>query len=338
VWQLSHLRGHNFNLLNSTNIVLLPKKDTAESVGDFRPISLVQGIAKNFSKILALRLAPRLPELVSSNQSAFVQKRCIHDNFVLVQSIVKDLHRRKTPALFFKLDIAKAFDSVSWAYLLEVLDSLGFGPRWREWISISLATSSSQILLNGSPGRPIKHECGLRQGDPISPMLIILVIDPLQRILQLVAEGGVLHPITSRSRGIKASLYDDDAAIFVRPRKQDIAALKEILSFFGEASGLCINLQKNEVFSISCDGADLDEILEGFPAAVKSLPCRYLRLPLHLKILRWVDFLPLLDKVGGKLPGWKVKLMNMVARAQLVKSVVTSIVTYHVMIFPSLNG
>jgi hypothetical protein len=169
-------------------------------------------------------------------------------------------------------------------------------------------------------------------------MLFILAIDPLQRILQLVAERGVLHPITSRLRGIKASLYDDDAAIFVSPRKQDIVALKEILSFFREASGLCINLQKIKVFSISCDGADLDEILEGFPATVKSLPYRYLRLPLHLKKLRRVDFLPLLDKVGGKLPGWKVKLMNMVARAQLVKSVVTSIVTYHATIFPSLNG
>jgi hypothetical protein len=112
VWQLSQLRGNTFNLLNTMNIVLLPKKDMAETVGDFRPISLVHNIAKIFSKILALRHAPRLPDLVSSNQSAFVKKRCIHDNFVLVQSIVKDLHRRKTPTLFVKLDIAKAFDSI----------------------------------------------------------------------------------------------------------------------------------------------------------------------------------------------------------------------------------
>jgi hypothetical protein len=93
---LSQLRGNTFNLLNTMNIVLLSKQDMAETVGDFRPISLVHNIAKILSKILALRHAPRLPDLVSSNQSAFVKKRCIHDNFVLVQSIVKDLHRRKT--------------------------------------------------------------------------------------------------------------------------------------------------------------------------------------------------------------------------------------------------
>jgi hypothetical protein len=116
-------------------------------------------------------------------------------------------------------------------------------------------------------------------------MLFILAIDPLQRILQLAAERGVLHPISPRSRGIKASLYADDTAIFVSPRKHDIAALKEILSFFREASGLCTNLQKTEVFPISHDGADLDDILEGFQAAVKFLPCRYLGLPLRLKKL-----------------------------------------------------
>jgi hypothetical protein len=75
-------------------------------------------------------------------------------------------------------------------------------------------------------------------------MLFILAIDPLQNILQLAAERGVLNPITQRLRGIKASLYADDVAIFVSPTKQDIAALKQILSFFGEASGLCTNLQK----------------------------------------------------------------------------------------------
>jgi hypothetical protein len=86
-----------------------------------------------------------------------------------VQGIAKELHREKNPALFLKLDIAKAFDSISWAYLLEVLQHLGFGTKWCDWIILALSTSSSRVLLNGCPGRPIKHERGLRQGDPIFP-------------------------------------------------------------------------------------------------------------------------------------------------------------------------
>jgi hypothetical protein len=246
--QLSQLRGHMFNLLNSTNIVLLPKKEQALSVGDYMPISLVHNIAKIFSKILANRLAPHLSSMVSSSQSAFVKRRCIHDNFALVQSLVKDLHRKKIPALFIKLDITKAFDSISWAYLLDLMEHLGFGHKWREWISIALATSSSRILLNGVPGTPIKHERGLRQGDALSPMLFILAMDPLQKILQLTTERNLLHLVTPRSVGIKASLYADDAALFVHPCNEDILCLKEILKAFDDATGLHTNIKKNRSF------------------------------------------------------------------------------------------
>jgi retron-type reverse transcriptase len=153
VQQLSQLRGGTFNLLNTANIVLLPKKEEASRIGDYRPISLVYSISKIFSKILANKLAPKLQEMVSSSQNAFSKKRCIHNNFVLVQGLVKEFHRKKTRAPFIKLDIAKAFDSVSWTYLLEVLETLGFGTRWRDWISLILSTASSRILLNGIPGR-----------------------------------------------------------------------------------------------------------------------------------------------------------------------------------------
>jgi hypothetical protein len=102
--------------------------------------------------------------LVAANQSAFVRGRSIHDNFMLVQHSIKSLHKKKVSSLFLKLDVSKAFDSVSWAFLTEVLSHLGFGPMWRSMISNLLTSSSTQVLLNGSPGIPIKHRRGLRQG------------------------------------------------------------------------------------------------------------------------------------------------------------------------------
>jgi hypothetical protein len=164
---------------------------------------------------------------------------------------------------------------------------------------MTLASSSSRILLNGILGQSIKHERGLRQGDPISSMLFILAMNPLQRILHLTVEKGILHNVSPRSKGIKASLYVDDVAIFVKPTKQDISALKEILEMFGQSTGLCTNMQKTEVFPISCHDLVLEDILEGFLAPIKSFPCHYLVLPLHLKRLRKIDFMPLLDMVGG---------------------------------------
>jgi hypothetical protein len=92
--------------------------------------------------------------------------------------------------------------------------------------------------------------------------------------------------------------------------------------------------KKTEVFPISCHDLDLEDILEGFPASIKSFPCQYLGLPLHLKRLQKIDFMPLLGKVGGNLSGWKGKLMTKAARAQLDKSVLTVVVTYNATVFP----
>jgi hypothetical protein len=122
-------------MLNSAYLTLLPKKVDALSARDFRPISLIHSFAKLVTKMLAIRLGPYLQELVASNQSAFVRGRSIHDNFMLVQHSIKSLHKKRVSSLLLKLDISKAFDSVSWAFLFEVLSYLGFGPVWRNMIS-----------------------------------------------------------------------------------------------------------------------------------------------------------------------------------------------------------
>jgi len=94
-------------------LVLLRKKPDAAEIKDFRPISLVHSVCKLITKLLSVRLAPKLNELISSNQSAFIKSRCILDNFQAVQLACKLLHRRKVPAVFLKIDLARAFDSVA---------------------------------------------------------------------------------------------------------------------------------------------------------------------------------------------------------------------------------
>jgi hypothetical protein len=130
-------------------------------VGDFRPISLVHSFGKLFSKLIANRLRFRLGELVSTNQSAFVKGRCLHDNFILVRQVARQIYKRKVSGLFLKLDLPRAFHSLSWAFLFEVLRQLGFGVLFLRWISLLLSTASVKVLVNGSPGKSIKLVRGL---------------------------------------------------------------------------------------------------------------------------------------------------------------------------------
>ena len=192
-------------------------KEGADCLKDYRPIGLIHIVPKIIAKAMASRLRPKMNDIVSSCQSAFIKNRSIHDNFMYVRNVARRLHQKHTPALLIKLDIAKAFDSVRWDYLLDLLQRLGFPPRWRAWLSLIFSTTTSRVLLNGTPGKEIIHGRGLRQGDPLSPLLFDIAIDTLPKILELATVSGLLQPLPGNFIKSRISLYADNAVIFVKP-------------------------------------------------------------------------------------------------------------------------
>jgi hypothetical protein len=181
---------NKLHLLNSAYITLLPKTVEATEVKDYRPISLIHNFARIITKAIANILANKLSTLISPCQSAFVKGCCIHDNFILVQQTARVLHRQNSPRVLLKLDISKAFDSVSWPFLFEVLSHLGFGPFWCNILSKLLRSSSTRVLVNGESGDLICHQRGLRQGDPLLLMLFVIVMGVLNSLIRrLVREG-----------------------------------------------------------------------------------------------------------------------------------------------------
>ena len=174
------------------------KKKGADLVGDFRPISLIHSFAKLFTKVLVCRLAPQMGRLVQPNQSAFIRGRLIHENFKDVQLTAKVLHQKKKPAALLKIDISKAFDTVNWRFLIDLLQHMGFSRRWQNWIYLILSTASTKIIVNGSLGRRISHARGLRQGDPLSPLLFVLAMEVLNSLLKRADALGLLLPLDDR--------------------------------------------------------------------------------------------------------------------------------------------
>lgn len=211
-------------------------------------------------------------ELISASQSAFIKGRAIHDNFLYVRNLARRFHRTRTPTLLMKLDISKAFDSVRWDYLITMLQQRGFPTKWIDWVTNLLATSTSRVLLNGIPLQNIGHDRGLRQGDPLSPLLFILAIDPLHRLLSVATERGLLSKLNGRMARLRVSMYADDAVIFMKTTERDVNNIKSILLDFGRTTGLTTNISKTSVTPIRCDSINLDAILRNLPNTYTRLP------------------------------------------------------------------
>ena len=116
---------------------------------------------------------------------------------------------------------------------MDILKHNGFPPIFCEWVWALLSTSTSLVLINGVPSDPIKHEHGIRQGEPLSLLLFDLSIDPINQTLQKANSQGHLHPLRGHAPIARTSLYADDAAVFVAPIKEDIHFLVSMLTFFG---------------------------------------------------------------------------------------------------------
>jgi hypothetical protein len=151
---------------------------------DFRLISLIHSFAKLLTKVLAIRLSRCIDQLVSQAQSAFIKRRCISTTSSMFKIWQEHIIERRLQCCYSSLISQELFDSVSWEYLLELLEHRGFPSHWCNWLSLLFTSSSSAVRLNGMPGKLIEHWRGLRQGGPLSRYLFILAIDTLQHVLQ----------------------------------------------------------------------------------------------------------------------------------------------------------
>jgi hypothetical protein len=194
-------------------MVLIPKKPGAVDVDAFRPICLQNCSLKILSKVLTRRLQDDIPNLIDLRQTGFIKGRFIADTFVYAAELIQVCHKRKKPAVVLKLDFAKAFDTVNWEGMFRVMQARRFSELWINWMKVILNTSKSAVLVNGCPGPWITCKRGLRQGDPISPYLFLLVAETLQCMIQGCL--GIQHP-TEEGLPCAVLQYADDTLIVLK--------------------------------------------------------------------------------------------------------------------------
>jgi hypothetical protein len=217
--------------LNFAMLTLIPKVEEAKEMNNFRPISLINCSFKIFSKVLTNRLEKVTQRLISENRSAFIHGRYILESVVIAHELVHHGHKNGDPGVIIKLDYEKAYDRVSWNFLFEVLESRGFDRKWIEWMKYLVKGGSVGVNLNGEESSYFKPGKGLRQGDPISPLLFNIVGDVLTRMLMKAERGGLIEGLMPEFRegGVISLQYADDTILFSTPDEQLLRNLKSTL-------------------------------------------------------------------------------------------------------------
>ena len=202
--------------LNASFISLIPKIPGTVELKDFHPISLVGGIYKIIAKVLANRLKTVLNKVISKSQSVFIKGRQILDPILIANECLDSRQRFGEPGVMCKMDLQKAYDHVNWDFLLYMLRRSGFGRTWCFWIAHCISSVRFSILVNGSPNGFFSSSRGLRQGDPLSLLLFVFVMEALSQMISAAEQGGLLEGFKVGNTFFSHLLFADDTLIFCK--------------------------------------------------------------------------------------------------------------------------
>nr|GEW44648.1 RNA-directed DNA polymerase, eukaryota [Tanacetum cinerariifolium] len=215
---------------------------------------LVKEMTAVIAKHLANRLVTVLDDIVEEIQSTFVTDRQILDGPFILNEIVYWCKNKKKQSMIFKVDFEKAYDSVRWNFIDDILRRFSFGENWYKWIQSCLYSSRGSVLVNESPTKEFQFHKGLKQGDSLSPFIFILVMESLHVSFQRVVDACLFNGIKlDSSLQILHLFYANDAIFMVQWCQCNIDTIIRVLDVFYLASGLRINMNKSNLMGIFVD-------------------------------------------------------------------------------------
>ena len=310
----AHDHGALSNSQKQALITLLEKKGKDKRlIKNWRPISLINVDAKIASKTLAKRLEPILPELIQCGQNAYVKGRSIFDAVRTVDDILDYTRYKKMSGILVPIDFEKAFDSLDHTYLFKVLNAFNFGPSFIRWIRVLYSNISSCIINNGFTSNYFAVGRGVRQGDPLSPLLFILGLEILACSIR---KNDKIQGIQIDNCEIKLTLFADDLTCFLCNRSSYVC-LRDCLGKFSECSGLKVNEEKTELFRLGTRNFEYERFPHEFKTSIKILGVHF---DYNNVSRKKANFDSVLKSIKQVLNMWKWRGLTLIGRIQIVKS------------------
>ena len=292
---------------------------------------------KIIAKLLANRLTAVLGKIISSSQSVFVKGRQVLNSVLIANECLDSRLKALTPGVLCKLDLEKAYDHVNWDFLIYLLRRCGFSEKWRKWIYFCVSSIHFSILVDGSSCGFFPSSRGIRQGDPFSPMLFVIVMEAFSRLIDKAIGvellfGFSVGNLNSAPLEVSHLLFIDDTLIFCEADPDHLFYLQSILVWFEATSGLRINLGKSELVQVG-EVPCIEELADILGCKTLKLPMKYLGLPLGAKFKSKAIWNPIVEKIECRLAGWKRIYLSKGGRLTLIKSTLSNLPTYFLSLF-----
>ena len=226
----------------------IPKGDKPRQyLKNRRPISLLCVLYKLISSVIANRLKKVLDILVSKSQTGFVPGRYIGESLRLIYDLMEYAERKRIKGLLMLIDFEKAFDSISWKFLYNILEYFGFGPEFICWVKLLNTDICASVIQAGVKSDFLKIERGCKQGDPIAAYLYILCG---QVLYYLIYQNIDVKGLQIGTEEIKLSQFADDTTLILDGSQRSLEAALNTIEIFGTYSGLKMNTTKTKVIWI----------------------------------------------------------------------------------------
>ena len=260
--------------------------------------------------------------------------RQILDSVLIANECVDSRGKSRVPGVICKLNIEKAYDHVNWEALL---NRMGFGVKWCKWIRTCISTIQFSVLINGSLADIFGSLRGLRQGDPLSPLLFLIMMEVFSRMLRRVEGAGLIRgfKVEGRRGGgecVTHLLFADDTILFCDADVEQILHIRLLLLSFQAVIGLKVNVYKSEMVPRG-EIVDVHALAEILGCRVGELPMSYLGMPLGASHNSPSIWNPILEKFERKLAEWKKLYLSKGGRLILLKSTLSSLPIYFLSLF-----
>jgi hypothetical protein len=279
-----------------------------------------------------------MDKIISKPQNAFVKGRQILYSVLIANECLDSRIKSGEPSVLCKLDMEKAYDHVDWSFLLYLLRRCGFGEKWCSWIQHCISSVCFSVLINGVPSGFFGCSRGVRQGDPLSPFLFVLVMEAFSRMLGAFTERGLISGFSVGSSGqnrvnVSHLLFADDTLVFCGANANQIRHLGALLVCFEAAASLKVNLSKSVLIPVG-HLEDVRQLADLLGCGYGEVPLKYLGLPLGASFKLKTMWAGLEDMMSRRLAPWKRLYLSKGGRVTLIKSTLSNMPTYMLSLFP----